>query len=227
MPAYSFVFKSLGLSPEDILHEMGYGEVKPEKEVLDILFSLWDEIKIWVRPACNFRIVEGEIKNSMIMLEDGTILNVGPVIANLLQGSSRFALFTATAGGFFQVYQENVGKKEDMLSVFILDTIGTCMVEKTGDKMERLLEKEIPGYLHTYRFSPGYCGWPLANQKELFRILGGNPCGISLSDVCLMSPIKSISGVMGIGKNVRERKYGCEICRLETCYKRKNRTKNL
>lgn len=112
-----------------------------------------------------------------------------------------------------------------MLHTFILDTIGSCIAEKAGDKMESLLEKEIAGYRHTYRFSPGYCGWPLKEQKEIFRILENRPCGILLSDVFLMHPIKSISGIIGIGNNIQERKYGCDICQLETCYKRKNKKK--
>jgi hypothetical protein len=36
-----------------------------------------------------------------------------------------------------------------------------------------------------------------------------------------MTPIKSISGVIGIGKEVRPGQYACQYCELETCYKRK------
>ena len=99
------------------------------------------------------------------------------------------------------------------------------LAEKAGDRMERLLEKELGGERHTNRLSPGYCGWHLTGQKTLFRLMGGSPCGISLSDVCLMTPIKSISGIIGIGPEVDEKKYGCQYCELETCYKRKRKKK--
>lgn len=214
------------LSPDDILREMGYGKVKPEKVVLDTLSAIWEEVVAWARPVCTFRIMDGETATSAILLENHVIMNVGPVIAKLLSGSDRFALFAATVGGGFQEFQQKIGGRGDMLAVYILDTIGSCMVEKVGYEMELLLEKEIVGYSHTHRFSPGYCGWSLMEQKSLFGMLGENPCGISLSDVCMMSPIKSISGVIGIGQDVQVRKYGCEICRMETCYKRKNKTKN-
>ena len=108
-----------------------------------------------------------------------------------------------------------------MLHIFILDVIGSCIAEKAGDKMELLLEKEIADYNHTNRFSPGYCGWDLTEQKKLFALLDGNPCGIKLSESCLMMPIKSISGIIGTGKNVTKKEYGCQFCELETCYKRK------
>lgn len=222
---YTFDFDLLDLSPGDIFQEMGYTKIKPEKEVADTLYSIFEEVATICRPSCSFRLLDGETKESTVILEKTTVLHVGTVIAKLLKGSERFAVFAATAGIAFQLYQDEVKKEGDMLRVFILDTIGSCIAEKTGDKMESLLEKEITGYSHTYRFSPGYCGWPLKEQKELFHILGDHPCSISLSDVCLMYPIKSISGLVGIGHNLQEKKYGCDFCQLETCYKRKYKKK--
>ena len=96
-----------------------------------------------------------------------------------------------------------------------------ALKEAVGDKMERLLEKKIIPFHHTNRFSPGYCGWKLTEQKTLFTLLGGMPCGIHLSDVCLMTPEKSISGIIGVGHKVNEKAYGCRFCDLKTCYKRK------
>ncbi|MDR1340261.1 MAG: hypothetical protein LBK58_09455 [Prevotellaceae bacterium] len=110
---------------------------------------------------------------------------------------------------------------EDIRVHYILDIMGTAIVEKVGDCIESKLEKSLPDMLHTHRFSPGYCSWHLTEQRNFFSLLGDRPCGISLSDVCLMNPIKSISGIIGVGKEVQTRKYACQYCELETCYKRK------
>jgi hypothetical protein len=45
-------------------------------------------------------------------------------------------------------------------------------------------------------FSPGYCGWHLSAQRELFAVLHPEEIGITLTDSFLMEPLKSISGVM-------------------------------
>ena len=225
MSEYTLDFDSLDLSPEAVLREMGYNKVRPEKEVSDLLYSILEDIAVITRPSCTFQLLMGETNTSAVILKKTTVLNVGTVIAKLLKGSERFAIFAATAGTAFQQYQDEVKEKGDMLRNFILDTIGSCIAEKAGDKMESLLEKEITNYSHTHRFSPGYCGWPLKEQKKLFHILGDQPCDISLSDVCLMHPIKSISGIIGIGHDIQEKKYGCNICQLETCYKRKYKKK--
>jgi len=48
-------------------------------------------------------------------------------------------------------------------------------------------------------YSPGYCGWNLTGQRALFAALDPGAIGITLSDSCLMEPVKSVSGVVVIG----------------------------
>ena len=217
---YQLDFNSLELTPTDIFGEIGYGKVQPEDEIMAAVDVLMAEVASFVQPSCTFGLYDGRLTGSSVIL-DQHILETGYTIAGLLKGSERFCLFTATAGTSFQYFQDEVKKKGDIFQTFILDTIGTCIAEKAGDRMEKLLEKEINGYRHTHRFSPGYCGWSLTEQKQLFDLLGGNPSGITLSESCLMTPVKSISGIIGIGKEVNEKQYGCNFCELETCYKRK------
>ncbi|MCF0209200.1 MAG: methionine synthase, partial [Bacteroidaceae bacterium] len=77
---------------------------------------------------------------------------------------------------------------------------------------------------HTNRFSPGYCGWHVREQKLLFSTFPlAEPCGVKLTDSCLMLPIKSVSGVIGIGENVRKLEYTCGLCDYANCYKRRKK----
>lgn len=46
------------------------------------------------------------------------------------------------------------------------------------------------------RFSPGFCGWEISSQQRLFPALRPERIGIRLNERSLMSPIKSISGVI-------------------------------
>ena len=217
---YALESDSLGLELSDVLKEIGYGKVMPEDEIVAIANSLLIEVASFVKPSCTFALCDGEIAGSSIVF-DNYHLEIGKTIAGLLKGSERFCVFAATTGTLFQDFQNEIKAKDDILQTFILDVIGSCIAEKAGDIMETLLEKEIVNNRHTHRFSPGYCGWPLTDQKLLFELLGGTPSGITLSETCLMSPVKSISGIIGIGKEVNEKQYGCNFCELETCYKRK------
>jgi len=200
---------------------MGYKRIEPEEQIVTLTESLLEEIKDIATPACAFKLFDGKINGETVCLDEGSRLQVGAILSSLMQGSECFAIFVATAGNSFQSYQDKLKSEDDMLKSYIADTIGSCIVEAAGDYMESMLEREIAGLRHTHRFSPGYCGWHLSGQKEIFRLLDGNPCDITLSDVCLMKPIKSISGIIGIGSDVNEKTYGCHYCELKTCYKRK------
>ncbi|MCK7517168.1 MAG: hypothetical protein MZV64_05325 [Ignavibacteriales bacterium] len=39
------------------------------------------------------------------------------------------------------------------------------------------------GLKTTNRFSPGYCGWHVSEQHNLFRLVPDNYCGITLNDI--------------------------------------------
>ena len=144
-----------------------------------------------------------------------------PHILSLLKNSERFVFFAATAGMEYQDFHNKLSNADDALLLFIWDTLGSCIAEATGDIMEKFVETELPGIPHTNRFSPGYCGWHVNEQKLLFSLLPDNVCGITLNSSALMYPIKSISGVIGSGLHVDTRKYGCQFCELDNCYKKR------
>ena len=212
----------LGLSLEIIAREMGYRSVEPTAGLRKAIRDTLDEVLALARPSYAFRLLDGEIKGEELAV-DGAVFSMGTVIPPLLAGSKRFAFFTATAGADFQDYLSGIATTDDILRNYIADVIGSCLVESVGDFMERRLEEFIAPFQHTNRFSPGYCGWSLWEQKKLFSLLGGTPCGIQLSDYCLMTPEKSISGIIGIGEKVNEKAYGCQYCELKTCYRHKRR----
>ena len=220
MNNYSISFPELNLSREDVLLEMGYKDIPPEPYLTEAIHELWPKLEREVTAECAFSIEEGTFLNNAVIIRD-LELNTGPTITILLENSIQFAIFAATAGRHFEDIINNAKKEGDILKIYLMDVVGTCIAEKAGERMEEFLEKEIGGYIHTNRFSPGYCGWHLTEQRKLFKLLGGNPCGISLSEVCLMTPIKSISGIIGIGENVSRKQYACQYCELETCYKKR------
>jgi len=214
-------FSLVSVTLKKVYAEMGYKRRQPEEEVVELTASLLKEIKEITAPSCAFKLYSGSVEGETVCLDEGARLQVGAILSSLLQGSERFVIFAATAGNAFQQYQDELKNEGDMLKRYVTDTVGNCIAEATGDYMESMLEREIVGFRHTHRFSPGYCGWRLSQQKEIFRLLDGKPCDIALSDVYLMKPIKSISGIIGVGSNVKENIYGCRYCELETCYKRK------
>jgi len=163
-------------------------------------------------------IKSADLKKEAIKLEK-QVFNTGLHIANKFKGSSHIAVFACTAGCQISDRINELNAQAMLIESYLLDVLGSIMVEKAMDKIQDLLENQC--YSHglgiTNRYSPGYINWHMAEQKALFEILPKQFCGIKLSDSCLMMPVKSISGFIGIGKNVRFQKHECQSCNSQNC----------
>lgn len=153
----------------------------------------------------------------------GNLLVPGRKISRYMQGAEQVALFICTAGERFTTLSHAYQQNGDFLEAFIVESIGSATVENAMDNIQRALEADMQkeGEKITNRYSPGYCDWKLSGQQALFRAIGTHPTGITLTESCLMQPIKSVSGIIGIGKEVKKRPYGCAICNSKTCTYRK------
>lgn len=215
-------FIDLRLNKETVFNEMGYGKSIPNPIIVELVDMLIEEAHNRTNPSFYFDIFFGKLSESRIYIND-TVFETNYTITSLLKNSEQFAIFAATAGSEYQKWHEEVSKSGDSLVQYVLDSLGSVIVEACGDYMELYLEKYLNGVSHTNRFSPGYCGWNIIEQKKLFSIMPDNICEIKLNSSSLMVPIKSISGIIGIGTNVENHKYGCQFCELENCYKKRNK----
>lgn len=217
-------FDQLAITLPMVLQAMGYGDFQPEQHIIALTEELLAEANRLVCASYCVEFFNGSPDGELVRMGD-TMLHPGATIVKSLKGSSRFALFTATAGGAFQQWCTQLEKEDDMLVRFVVDSIGTEIAEAATNRMQQWVGEQCAadGVRHTNRYSPGYCGWSLTNQRQLFSMLGGSPCGITLNDSCLMYPIKSVSGIIGIGEQVKFNNYGCALCDFPNCFRRKQR----
>lgn len=173
-------------------------------------------------PVDQLRLNEG-----CIAIKD-TQLRVERQVGGYLRGSEYVALFVCTAGHLFTELSQKLNTQGNFLEAYIVDAIGSLTVEKAMDCIQLSLQQVVAeeGLHISNRYSPGYCEWHLSEQRVLFDLIGENPIGVSLSDSCLMQPMKSVSGIIGIGSTVTRREYGCSVCRNENCIYRKIKQQN-
>ncbi len=110
-------------------------------------------------------------------------------------------------------------KNRNAVKAYTADIIASIIAEKATDQLQEILGK-LASTKHkqiTNRYSPGYCGWDVFEQHKLFSLLPENFCGISLNEAALMNPIKSVSGIIGIGGNVKKAAYQCNKCEKTDC----------
>jgi hypothetical protein len=105
------------------------------------------------------------------------------------------------------------------MMAYVLDVIGSVAADKMAQKLLQNLEQEVAvqGLGITDSFSPGYCNWSVEEQQTLFSLLPQGFCGITLSASSLMDPVKSVSGITGIGAGLRPKGYQCNWCTDRQC----------
>lgn len=207
-------FEELGITAPDVYEQMGYHDAQPDKATQQETAMILKEVSQWLRPQFSYFVVNKQPDFEM-----------GNIILRQLRGSEAFALFICTSGLEFETYQQRLKEQGDMVRVFIADALGSVIAEKCADQMEKALQESIDklGWKHTNRFSPGYCGWHVSQQQLLFPLFQGHTCGVKLTDSSLMIPIKSVSGIIGLGEKVRKLEYTCGLCDFKQCYKRKKK----
>lgn len=147
------------------------------------------------------------------------ILTPGLNITGQIREAEKVALFVCTAGPTVSVLSRCHTRDSDLIRAYIHDVTGTLVVEKTADMILHELRQtmEAGGSGITNRFSPGCCGWDLAEQHKLFSLLSDNHCGVTLTASALMNPVKSLDGIIAIGRNVNFKPWQCHFCNDENC----------
>jgi hypothetical protein len=151
-------------------------------------------------------------------------------LAEIHPRAERIALFAVTIGAATSEALEQCFEAQDFALAYALDAIASVAADDVADLAERgwadaLREAgwETPDG-DVLRYSPGYCGWDVTGQKRLFASLQPAAIGLTLTDSCLMQPLKSVSGVLIAGPRDIHRfrpDYDfCERCETRTCRER-------
>jgi Vitamin B12 dependent methionine synthase, activation domain len=226
---YHFDFKDLRLSPSVIEEVLGYKEGEDRELVASLVEETLAESSDIINIKAQFKIFDDiHVDSTAKLLEINKIIfSVEKIVFGQVKKSESIAVFLCTAGEEIGLRCRKAMQERDFLRGYIYDVIGSEIVEAAADLMQADLERKIydSGKKITNRYSPGYCGWNVAEQHKLFSLIPDNYCGIKLTPSALMDPVKSVSGIIGIGKNVRYNPYTCRMCKQEDCAYRRVREK--
>ena len=216
----SITLSDLTIDFQEIYRSMGYQKEQCGQEIQKMVNEVFAEINEICVPQYMYEIYPGKVLSNVSIMIENEEFRTGRIITSYLSGTENFCVYVTTAGQAYDSYKQTAHKEGDLLKEFIADSIGSVIAEACVAKIEDELSK-IPGKEHTYPYSPGYCGWKLTEQHKLFSLLPSSPCGITLTDSCLMLPIKSTSGIIALGGKIERKAYACKICNYKSCYKRK------
>ncbi|MEA4862157.1 MAG: vitamin B12 dependent-methionine synthase activation domain-containing protein [Victivallaceae bacterium] len=124
-------------------------------------------------------------------------------VAGFLAGCREAVLFLVTLGPGIVSAARSESAAGNMLRATVFDATGSETAEAAADAFEARLRAEFARggrALAGRRYSPGYGDWPLEDQRKVFELLGGNPCGVTLSENFFMKPEKTITALIGVAR---------------------------
>lgn len=217
----TFSFDELLIPDTEICLAMGYDGQTPERFILDLIGEVKREIASLCRVRYMYQVVESRLLGPYKLHVQDHIFHIGRIISSYLRDTTHACLFLVTAGAEYDTYLDHLRREQDTVREFIADAIGSVLAEACVERI-RIQLSQTTSLKQTLPYSPGYCGWNINEQRAFFELFPGNPCGILLNESNLMSPVKSVSGIIGLGEDLVPQPYHCEICTNRNCYKRKN-----
>ena len=130
-------------------------------------------------------------------LELGFTEVTSPALCRNLAGCDGLVLFCATAGYEFDRLARRYERLGSPAKALWCHAIGAAWAESVCDAFCDDVKLE---YGDTKpRFSPGYGGWPLSVQTDVFAALDPQKyIGVALNEQMIMTPSKSVTAVVGI-----------------------------
>jgi len=222
----------LKIDEDEVLRYLGYSKRKmaaPKEIVLQIVreeiarsYNLFEPQGIY----SPIKIRQISFSDGRVVLENDFVVNFNNLVINLLKGTNCLVLGVVTVGSTLENNVTELFARGEYPRAIALDAVGTVAVEALSKYVRNLICQEVKdrNLQITRHFSPGYNDWDINQQKVIFEIIPADKIGVKLTESCMMLPRKSLSWVIGIGKDISrlsKEKGTCKICKLKSCQYRK------
>ena len=190
------------------------------------LESFTSRITDFLRPRIIYRMLGIASCNGSVQLEGGLSFN-SIKASRVFCDCTDICCFLATIGRGIDEEIIRLTERKRSSDAYILDAVGSAAVETIVEQFHDRIKTRLlaEDKTVTLRLSPGYCDWPLQEQKKLFRLLDAGKIGVDLSESSLMQPRKTISGIFGVmplSVGCRTPAYNpCSDCRKKNCTARR------
>jgi len=221
----------LKIDEEEVLRYQGYHRNKAGKTDEMILETTRKEIE---QGYCLFEpkgiysklMIRNISSEGRINLENGLYLETNNSMINLLRGTSYLAFGLSTVGNCLEEKVAELFAKNEYPKAMALDAVGTVASKFLSNYIQSLIcqEAKEQNFQTTKYFSPSSGDWNINQQKIIFQIIPADKIGVKLTESYMMVPKKSLSWVIGIGKEIIIPSKGddsCKICLAENCQFRK------
>lgn len=182
----------LPIDRAEVLRYLGYkpGKRKIKGKILRILEEELEKARSLISPRGLYKIIDAKPLNGHRFFRD----------------AQKIAFGICTIGDKLEKEIKRLFKTGEGTRGVLLDAIGSVCAEAITDLVNAAAEEwaRTRGYKITRRFSPGYSGWNVKDQKLVFEHLGRSTAGVQLTPSGIMLPLKSVTFACKIGMDKME-----------------------
>ena len=222
----------LDISVESVARYFGGNGYIGNQETNDRIRRAIVEASDLIRPKATYSLysVPGMIPGKEVTLNNGLNLNIPDCGAD--PGARLVAVAIGTLGNKMEKQCRRLADQGKIYESTLLDAVGTAMLDLLGEKICKMIEQNGNrfGLVKGLRFAPGLDGYPLEEQRLLFRIADNEAVGVFLNSSAVMMPAKSISFFLMLTKTLLKNAgtNKCSSCRMAGCrFRMVQKNKNL
>jgi hypothetical protein len=195
----------LNLGKRDVLRALGMRDGKPVRPQIESLVDevLGGESRALIKPAVAYDIFDvAKIEENAFHLRGGAVFH-GTVLPRVFTKALKVVVAVGTIGHDLEQKVSQYFREGNRLKGLVLDSLGSTAVETLRLVARERLKKEIDGGLEvSSSVSPGSPAFPITEQFELFKLVPAEKIDVKLTLSAMMVPRKSVSMVMGVGKDM-------------------------
>ena len=104
----------------------------------------------------------------------------------------------------------------DMTKSLMIDAMASAAVEEVCNQAEIQIKAVFPDKFLTWRYGVGYGDFDIHYQRTFLEYINAyKTIGVSVSDSCMLNPVKSVTCIIGLSDTMPEKsKRGCSNCNL-------------
>ena len=107
-----------------------------------------------------------------------------------------------------------LAQRRSMMEGLALDACASVRADALCDQAEEEIAADLKAGEHlTARFSPGYGDAPLSASEDIIALLDATRrIGLSMTRSLMMTPVKSVTALLGVVDREESRERGCAFC---------------
>jgi hypothetical protein len=209
------------IDPAEIYRYLGYpSDTSPAPRFAEKIAGIAAETLACIQPRGVYSLykVAERTAHSLTLGKTTISGNIGEYLGD----ADRIAVFVVTVGE--EISHLATSKDDDAFAAWIVDATGSWAVESAADALMRCIQHHLQDEEElTLRYSPGYCGMEIGEQRKLFQLVQADAVAVTLMPSMLMHPLKSISGLVGLApkETVGQHRSPCDLCLRTGCHMRR------